>query len=488
MATLKEKTANGLFWGIMSSGSSQLLNLVIGIFLARLLSPDEYGLLGMVAIFAAVAGCLQDSGFTTALINKKEVAALECNSVFWFNTCISVSLYIILFFAAPLIADFYHEPRLVSLSRLVFFPFIFAALGIVPQVMLTRALRVKESTIIGFIALLVSGIVGITLALNGYSYWSLAWQQVTFNFFILLGRYHYTRWHPTLQISWRPIREMFAFGSKILLTSLINILNNNILSLIFGRIYKERGAYVVGNYSQAYKWNSMASSLITSMVNQVAQPVMVSVRDDDERQVRVFRKMLRFTSFMAFPALFGLSLVSHEFILVTIKDEWLECADLLQILCIGGAFGCLHALYQNLVISLGKSGCYMWMNILQLTLNMLAVIVCIRWGISVVVAAVSAINILMLVPWQIYATKYAGLKWTEALKEICPFAVIAAIVMIFTGALTSSIDNPYTLLLLRIVVAATLYFVILRLLHAHILMECMGFIKEKLSDRLNNSR
>jgi len=473
---LKEKTANGLFWGLLNSGSTQFLNLVIGIFLARLLTPADYGILGMITIFSGIASTLNNSGLSTALVNKVDATTEDNNSVFAFNIIVSAILYIILFFCAPLIADFFHEPALINLSRFMFLSLFFSA-GLVPGTIMTKKLMVREKTIMGFVALVLSGIVGITLAFNGFAYWSLAWQSILYVFIIMVGCFYYTRWYPTFHFSFKPIKEMFGFSSKLLITSIINILNGNILSVIFGRLYN---ANAVGNFNQANKWNGMASSTVNTMVTQVAQPIFVSVREDNERQIRVFRKMLRFTSFIAFPVMFGLALIAKEFIIIAISEKWIESAILLQILCIGGAFCCFHTLYQNLLISMGKSNVYMWINILQIVLNISIVLACYKFGLQAMVIAFSCVNILILAAWQYVAYKYMGLSWTDVVKDIIPFGAIAAATMVVTYIVTLSISNIYILLVSRIVVAAVIYYILMRFLHVSILRECMKFIKIKL--------
>ena len=476
MATLKENTANGLFWGLLNGSSTQLLNLAIGIVLARLLTQADYGMLGMLTIFSGIAGTFNDSGLSVALVNKKDATAEDYDSVFAFNIVVSVVLYAILFFCAPLIAEFFHEPALCDLSRFVFLSIIFSAAGIVPGVILKKRLMVRERTIISFVALILSGIVGIVLALRGFTYWSLAWQNFIYCTATPLGCFFFARWHPTSHFSLRPIREMFGFSSKMLITSILNILNSNLLSVVFGRIYN---ATAVGTFNQANKWNMMAASNITTMVTQVAQPVFVDVREEGERRVRVFRKMLRFTAFLAFPAMFGLALVANEFITITISDKWAASALLLQILCVGGAFFCFHSLYQNLLISLGKSNVYMWLNILQIVLNIVVVLAFRPLGLTAMVIAFSACYVVLLAAWQGVARKYIGLKWTDCLRDILPFAAVSAATMIATYYLTLPIHNVYALLIARIAIAAALYYGAMRLLNVVIFKECLNFLKEK---------
>ena len=284
---LKEKTAQGLFWAFLSSGGIQLLNLVIGIFLARLLSPGEYGIVGMLAIFTLLANNIQESGFGVALVNIKDIKHNDYNSVFWFNVGMSLLLYLILFLCAPLIASFFHQPCLVKLSRFVFLAFIIASLGISPNAMLVRSLKMKEKAITSLSALVISGTVAVIMAMKGFSYWSLATQQILYNVVIVIGRYYYTRWCPTLHVNFTPVKQMFSFSYKVLITAVLTTINNNVLTVIFGRLFP---AQAVGNFTQANKWNTMANQLVTSTVSQVAQPVLVQVNDDSERRRRVFGK------------------------------------------------------------------------------------------------------------------------------------------------------------------------------------------------------
>ena len=475
---LKEKTAHGLFWSFISSGGIQLLNLVIGIFLARLLSPGEYGIVGMLAIFTLIAGNLQESGFGVALVNIKDIKHNDYNSVFWFNIGVSLLLYMILFLCAPLIAAFFHQPCLVSLSRFVFLGFVIAALGISPNAMLVRELKMKEKAIASLSALIISGTVAVIMAMNGFSYWSLATQQVMYNVVILIGRYYYTRWHPTFKVDFTPVKRMFSFSYKVLITAILTSINNNVLTLIFGRLFP---AQAVGNYYQANKWNTMANQLVSNTVAQVAQPVLTRITDDQERQRRVFGKMLRFTAFMAFPAMFGLAMVAPQVILLAIGEKWIDSIPLLQILCISGAFIPLYTVYQNLFLSQGKSDIYMWLTISQIAIILIAVLACYSLGIKAMVIAFACINILWLLVWQLFASRLIGYRYSSMFRDLLPFMVIALAAMTVTYLVTLDINNMYLLLVARILLAATLYVITMKLLRARILEECIEFIRSKKS-------
>lgn len=333
--SLKQKTAKGLFWGGLSSSVQQLLGLLFGVVLGRLLDPADYGMIGMLAIFPAIASALQESGFVAALANREKVSDKDYNAVFWFSISFSAVLYILLYSSAPLIAKFYDTPELTSLARFSFLNFFIASFGIAPRALLFRNLKVKENTIISLSSLFLSGIVGIILAANGFAYWGLAIQTMTF---VVIGtalNWYFAHWKPSFRIDFSPIREMFGFSSKMLITQVFIIINQNLFSVLLGKFYTKQE---VGDFSQANNWNNKGHALITGMINGVTQPVLASVANDPQRQAAVFHKMLRFTAFISFPAMFGLSLISREFILIAITDKWLASARIMQLLCIWGAF------------------------------------------------------------------------------------------------------------------------------------------------------
>ena len=475
---LKEKTAQGLFWSFLSSGGMQLLNLIIGIFLARLLSPGEYGIVGMLAIFTLLANNLQESGFGVALVNIKDIKHNDYNAVFWFNVGMSVLLYVILFFSAPLIASFFHQPCLIPLSRFVFLGFIIASLCISPNAMLVRGLKMKEKAITSLSALVVSGTVAVIMAIKGFSYWSLATQQILYNVVICFGRFYYTRWCPTFKVDFTPVKQMFSFSYKVLITAVLTTINNNVLTVIFGRLFP---AKAVGNFTQANKWNTMANQMVTNTMAQVAQPVFTQVTDDNERQRRVFGKMLRFTAFLSFPALFGLALVAPQVILLAIGDKWIDSIPLLQILCISGAFIPLYTVYQNLFLSQGKSGTYMWLTIGQIAIMLTAVLACHSLGIKAMVIAFACINILWLLAWQVFANRLIGYRFFSMFRDLLPFMLIALAVMVVTYFVTLHISNMLMLLVARVLIAAALYFITMKLLRARILEDCIEFIRSKKS-------
>lgn len=469
---LKERTAKGLMWGAINNLTSQLLMALIGIILGRLLTPADYGMVGMLAIFTAITGSLQESGFTAALTNLKEATHREYNAVFWTSTGISILLYLVLYISAPLIADYFHQPGLIPLSRLVFASLLLAGIGIAHAAYMFRNMMNREKAITGFFALVGSGIIGITLALNGYSYWSLAWQQFAYICIINIGRLYYVRWMPSFHIDLSPIREMIGFSSKILITNIINQVNNNILSFIFGRLFT---AGAVGNYTQAAKWNTMGHSLISGTMQQVAQPVLASINEEENRQLNVFRKMLRFTAFLSMPAMLGLAFIA-DFIVVLLGEQWTDSVPLLRMLCISGAFLPIHTLYQNLFISHGRSDTYMWCSVALVITQIVVVMVFATWGIEIMIAAYVITLILWTGIWQVLAYRLIQLRFTDLLKDVCPF-LLATIGCIGVAYYTTLfITNVIALILSRIIITSLLYMAIMKIAHVKIFMECIQFI------------
>ena len=469
---LKERTAKGLMWGAINNMTSQLLMALIGIILGRLLTPADYGMVGMLAIFTAITGSLQESGFTAALTNLKEATHREYNAVFWTSTGISILLYLVLYISAPLIADYFHQPGLIPLSRLVFASLLLAGIGIAHAAYMFRNMMNREKAITGFFALVGSGIIGITLALNGYSYWSLAWQQFAYICIINIGRLYYVRWMPSFHIDLSPIREMIGFSSKILITNIINQVNNNILSFIFGRLFT---AGAVGNYTQAAKWNTMGHSLISGTMQQVAQPVLASINEEENRQLNVFRKMLRFTAFLSMPAMLGLAFIA-DFIVVLLGEQWTDSVPLLRMLCISGAFLPIHTLYQNLFISHGRSDTYMWCSVALVITQIVVVMVFATWGIEIMIAAYVITLILWTGIWQVLTYRLIQFRFIDLLKDVCPF-LLATIGCIGVAYYTTLfITNVIALILSRIIITSLLYMAIMKIAHVKIFKECIQFI------------
>ncbi len=476
MESLKEKTAKGLFWGGLSNGAQQLLNLVFGIFLARLLSTEDYGLVGMLTIFSLIASSLQEGGFISALNRKHEVGHRDYNAVFWTSSLLSLAIYLTLFFCAPFIAAFYDEPRLVPLARYIFLGFFITSLGIAPRAVLFRNMKVKEQSIVSFTSLLLSGIVGVSMAATGFAYWGIATQTLVYVTLFTSMTFFFAKWHPTLKIDFSPIREMIGFSSKLIVTNIVIIINTNVFSVILGRLYSP---HIVGNYTQANKWNYMGWSLISNMLQGIAQPVFAKTDEDKERQRNIFRKLLRFTAFVSFPLMLGLALVAKEFIVILLGEKWLESARLLQLLCVMGAFYPISNLFSNLLIARGHSGVYMWGNIALCLIQLAAVIFSAPYGIEVMLIAYVAITILWIGVWHWFVHREIGLRLWDVVRDISPYLILACVLIYVAHLLTRSIDSLLLGLLAKMAFVAVTYCLALWLLRSTIFRESIEFLSKK---------
>lgn len=451
---LKHTVAKGFLWGGMSNAVCQLLSLLFGIYLARILGPDDYGPIGMLAIFSAIAGSLQDSGFVAAIANRKEVGHDDYNAVFWFNILISVFMYAVLYICAPLIAGFFNEPILVSLSRYNFLGFVVAAFGIAPSAYLFRELKVKQKSIALVMSIAVSGIVGVVMALNGYSYWGIATQSIVYVLVRTVVCWYFTPWHPSFKVNFAPLRYLFAFSYRLLITNIFQRFNWNIFSFILGKFYTRAD---VGNYTKSAEWFNMGGEVVNGMVNAVAQPTLAKVDNDSGRKLHVFRRMLRFTAFVAFPLMLGLSIVAKEIIVLVITDKWIESAEMLQILAVWGAFMPIQSMFTNLLVSCGRSRTFMWCTIVQ-GLLMLGILLAVHpWGIKWMIVCYCVFNALWLLVWLYFANREIGIRLTMFFSDVLPYMLLAVGVMSVTCFVTKGVDDMLLLLVAKMSVAALLY-------------------------------
>ena len=476
METLKEKTAKGLFWGGMNNGVQQLLGLAFGIILGRLLDPSDYGMTAMLAVFSVIANELQSSGFKTGLVNLKSPAHDDYNAVFWFNILAGAVIYVVLLFCAPLIADYYHQPKLIPLSRYVFLGFVFSSFGMAQSAYLTKQMQIKQIAQCGMTATLTSSIVSVVLAVMGFGYWALATQYLLYIAMNTLLLWFFSPWRPTTKVTFEPIRRLFPFSFKIMLSAIFTQVNNNIMNLLLGRYYGETNT---GHYNQAYQWSSKCFLLVGNMLKQVDQTVLVGLGDERERQLAVLRKMMRFTAFISFPLLFGLGMVSHEFIVLAIGEKWAFAASLLPLLCLCGAFLPLSTLLTDSVISQHRSDIYLWNTFALGILQMVLMVALWREGIVTMVIAYALLNIAWVFVWHFFVQRLMNYRLIPFLKDILPFALAAAGVMAVTGFVTHAIEMLWLKLLCRVVLAALLYYVVMRLAGAVILKEIMAFIFRK---------
>ena len=530
MESLKEKTAKGLFWGGMNNGVQQLLGLAFGIILGRLLDPSDYGMTAMLAVFSVIANELQSSGFKTGLINLREPKHEDYNAVFWFNIVAGIVLYVALWFAAPLIADYYHEPKLIPLSRYVFLGFVFSSFGMAQSAYLTKQMQIKQIAKCGMTATLSSSLVSVVMAAMGFGYWALATQYLMYIAVNTMLLWWFSPWRPSLSRieeggRWNensseadqttpnpsysggeyalqgnllppssfllprifsPLKKIFPFSFRIMLSAIFTQLNNNVMNLLLGHYY---GKTNTGHYNQGYQWSSKCFLLVGNMLRQVDQTVLVGLRDERERQLAVLRKMMRFTAFISFPLLFCLAMVSHEFIVLAIGEKWAFAASLLPLLCLSGAFMPLSTLLTDSVISQHRSDIYLWSTVALGVLQIVMMVSLWRQGIVVMVWAYTLLNIGWVFVWHFFVSRLMGYGLLSFLKDIVPFALAAAGVMavswwmgefiVYCLLFIDDYLKLWILLISRVVIAMLLYYAVMRVAGAVILKEVIGFFTKK---------
>ena len=328
---LKQKTAHSLFWNATDKIGFQFIGLLVGIITARLLSPTDFGYIGALALFTILSNTLVESGFTAAMVRRQNNTLSEYSAAFYFNIALSILFYIGLYFSAPIIADYFKMPELVNLSRFLFIAIVINSLGIVQTIVLTKDLKFKTLSTANLIAVTLSGIITITLALNGFGYWAIAWQQITQVFFRVIILWIMSSWRPALHADFKVIKEIFAFSSFLLLTSIVGNCMRYIYNFIIGPNYSTQE---LGYYAQAYKFHLIPVTIISGTMTGVAYPVLSTLNGEPERQILYLRKIIRITAFITFPIMIGLLVITESFVSVILSDKWLPMVPYFRILIV----------------------------------------------------------------------------------------------------------------------------------------------------------
>ena len=470
--TLKNDAAKGLFWGGVSNVLQQVLNLAVGIFLARKISVGDYGIVGMLAVFAALANAIQEGGFRSALTNRKNITANDYNSVFWTSVLTSVFLYAVLFFSLPWIADFFKTPELVSLGRFMFLGFLICSTGTAHNAYLFKNLKVKETAKCTLTATFVSGLTALVLVYSGFTYWAVAALNVVYILVSTVLYWCFSPFRPSFKIDFRPVREMLPFSLKLLGTTVFQILNDNFFVVLLGRFFTK---LEVGFYSQAYKWSNIGTQTISLTIENVMQPVLA--KTDENSLLAVFNKLMRTTCFIAFPCMLGLGFVAPEFIDVTITGKWAQSAEIMTVLCVWGAFYPVGKLYQKQLLSSSKSGTLMFCVITNCLLQCLTVVFTFRHGILTMASFYVIVNVMCIFLLHFFVRKINGVRIKNLFINILPFLLAVSAAMFLAWLLSLGISNVYARLAVKIFATATLYYIILKIFRSEILRQAEEFLK-----------
>ncbi len=483
---LKTLTAHSVKWNVIDRVSSQLLYAVTGVVLARLLDQDDFGLVGAMLVFQAFASLFVDSGFSYALIQRKKPTRLDYSTVLWFNLAVACAAYIILFFAAPLIADcFQGDQRLIPMSRVMFLSFILNASAIVQTNRLMKRMDVKMVAVSNSVGLFAGAVVGITLAVGGYGAWAIVWQTITLNGVKSLVLWLTSGWRPLLRVSYASLRSFFAVGWGMMGTSFLNTLFQNIYSFFVGN---RAGLAPLGYYSQADKWSKMGITSISQVLTSSFLPALSEVQDDPERFSRVSTKMNRFTSYLLFPAMGFLVLLAEPIFHCLFGEKWDASIILFQLLLVRGVFTVLSSLYNNYAVAVARTKLVMSMEAVRdvtafiLLAATLPFIADTRpgdpvWGIRLMLYGQLAASALS---WAIMAVKIApltGRRLLPFLADSLPYLLLTLGIMALAWIERAWIANPWALLLAQSATVLTLYLAANRLLGSAIQREVLSHLR-----------
>jgi len=378
MSELKSQTIRGVFWSFIEKFGSQFILLISQIVLARLLDPRDFGLLGMLAIFIAISQAFIDSGFDNALIQKKDANQTDYSTVFFFNISIGVVLYLILFFTAPLIADFFRSPELVQLTRVVCLILVVNSFGLIQFVKFKIEMNFKAIAQVVVIANLLSAALGIVLALLNFGVWALAAQVIGIYFFRSILFWVKSTWRPSMVFSIKSFKGLFNFGSKLLLSGLISQTFENIYLLVIGRMFS---ATALGFYDQAKKFQQVPVATLAQVVGNVTFPAFSKIQDENEKLRLGFRKLIKLLVFINFPLMIGLAIMADPLLVVVLGDKWEPSVPYFQLLCIAGMIYTLHSSNLNILKVKGRSDLFLYLEIIKKAIVVLAIIIGLKWGI-----------------------------------------------------------------------------------------------------------
>ena len=472
----RKKTRSAFVWNMVDRIGSQLMSTIIGITLARLLGAAEYGLTGALAIFIALSQALTDSGFSAALVRKQTITEKDYNTVFYYNLFVAVVLYISGYFAAPAIAQFFGEPILTPVARVLFTVFIFNALCLIQNAKMVKEINFRKVATINVCAIVISGVIALILATQGYGVWALVAQITIQSFIKMLMQWVWGGWKPRAIFSWQSFREMFAFSSNILLANILNVLFLNIYSAIIGRLYSSRE---LGYYSQANKWSDMGVTTLYGIIQNSTYTLFSAIQSDPERLLRSYRKSMKLTAFITFPALLALALTARPFILILLGDKWEASIPMFSLLLIAGIFTVLTTLNGNFIRIEGSSGLALRLEIFKVALfaTVLAFtwhlpIIQLLWGMVATRAIVYLVSIVAI-------GRRIGYTWHQQLMDIMPSCATALLMVCFAYPVQLFISNIYLLFFVQVTVCIIFYLAINRHIQSEILNEVIEIIKKR---------
>lgn len=452
--SIRSVAARGMAWVLLEKFGLQALQFCFGIVMARLLAPSDYGTVGMLVIFLAISQMFIDSGFSAALIQKKDRTEIDFATVFYFNLVVALFFYAILFAAAPLIAEFYRMPILKNVCRVVALGLPFGALCSVHRSRLTIQLNFRLQTIISWISLILTGTLGILLAYRGYGVWALVWQGFAGSILSIMLLWSLTRWHPVLAFSEESFKRFFSFGWKHLCSSLINCVYGNLYTLVIGRAF---GAAEIGYYTRANGYAQLPAGTVTDTVVRVNFPILAQLQDDREKLLNAYRRLLQVPMFFLVPIAFGLAVTADPLVTVMIGERWRPCVSLLQVLCFGSVFNPLTFINLNLLYVKGRTDCVLKLELIKKPVAFVILFATIPFGVFWMCVGKAVYDVIAFA-FNCYYTKKLfdyGL-WRQS-KELVLIALNGVVMMLIVYCAMSFLLNPWAKLLVGVPVGAIAY-------------------------------
>lgn len=455
--SLKQKTVMGVAWSGMDNIIQFGVSFIVSIVLARLLSPDDYGLLGIIAIFTAVCQALINGGFSTALIRKKDATDDDYNTVFIVNMVMSLLLYAIIFFCSPYIAHFFGREELISLTRVSSLGLIIVAISIVQQTRLTKRIDFKTQTKITIFSSISSGIIGITLACLGVGVWALVGQQLSSQIIRTLLFCSANKWVPKLYFSKDSFQELFGFGWKIALSSLLDTIWKELYQVVVGKFYSPA---TLGQYTRSKQFSKLFSSNLTAVIQRVTYPVLSSIQDDKSRLLPAYRRIIKITMFVTAISMFFLGAISVPLLYCLIGPKWHEAAIYLPFICISGSLYPLHAINLNMLQVQGRSDLYLGLEVIKKIIGVAPLAVCIVYGILPMLYVNIIVSCICFILNSHYSGRFLGYSSWMQVKDIAPSYTIAIIIAISVYFLKYLPISYWVVLPLQLVVGTVVFLAI----------------------------
>ncbi len=479
-ATLKSKAMGGVFWSFLERVGQQGISFFIAIILARLLLPEQFGLVGMLSLFIEIARVFVDSGFGAALIQRKKATDADACSIFYFNVLVGLLAMGLLCVLAPWVADFYQQPILTPLMRALSVTLVINSLAGVQTALLSKRIDFKTQLKVSVAATLLSGVIGITLAVRGFGVWSLAAHYISSSLFRTMLLWGLNTWRPKLLFRFAALREMFGFGSKLLAAVLLNTIFENIYLVVIGRLFS---AGHLGLYAGARKIQNTATINITGVVMQVAFPVFSAIQDEPARLKRSMRKAMMMLALVNFPLMAGLALVARPIVYVLLTERWAAAVPWLQLLCVAGLLYPFQSLHLNVLKAVGRSDLYFLLEVVKKTLIVILIAITCRWGVTGMLWGQVVMSVLGYYINSYYTTRLIGYRLTEQLADLAPYAAISALMGVGVYLVQWVPARDAFRLLMEVLLGVVLYVVLSCLFRLPAFLDVVQAIRERVRSR-----